>query len=151
MLSIIHLCTIYLTSSANVGSYSISFIIRRGLRNDDPSLNNCIKMISRRFKAVYNSWAITLKAAPCIKTLTCPNLKQTSVNDRFSEHSDPSMRSFGNPFLFIYKAGIMNSVETLRWSNTASSANSEWCLLSVLSSWMSEARRWTPGLKVLRF
>ena len=25
------------------------------------------------------------------------------------------------------------------------------CPLSVLSSWMSEARRWTPGLKVLRF
>ena len=25
------------------------------------------------------------------------------------------------------------------------------CPLSVLSSWMAESRRWTPGLKVLRF
>ena len=25
------------------------------------------------------------------------------------------------------------------------------CPLSVLSSWMAETRRWTPGLKVLRF
>lgn len=112
----------------NVRSYSVSFIIRRGLRNDGSSLNSCTEMISRKFKAVCNSWAITLGAAFCIRILTCPNLNQTLVAHRSGEHPSSSMRSFENPFFFIYKVGIINIVEMLRRSNIASSANSEWMM-----------------------
>ena len=128
MLSIIHLCTTYLMSPANVGSYPVPFIIRRGLGNDGPSLGSCIEMVSRRSKAVYNSWAVTLGAAACIRILTCPDLDQTLAADRSGEHPGSSMRSFENPFLFIYKVGLINTVKMLRWSNTASSANSEWMM-----------------------
>ena len=37
-----------------------------------PSLGSCIEVVSSRFKAVYNSWAVRLRAVFCIRTLTCP-------------------------------------------------------------------------------